>query len=516
MEILVSQHPATKYVVIFGIALLFSLLLTPFFSSLAYKLGMIDHPGGRHLHKSPTPRGVGIVLYFTFHLCCILVFAFPDFFSTTVHTNTLTHFTWWAYLFIATTVLVVSGLYDDRWSLKPYAKLSAQVLASCILFIGGTQFEGALGLHFPFLLNLLCTLVWFIILINAFNLIDGYDGLATGIAIIAAIGIAGTFLYRHLIIDTLILTAFVGSCLGFLRYNIHPAKVFLGDTGSMFLGIVLAAITLKTTSKGTALAAIWIPLLALGIPLFDTFLAIWRRLARKILSYLQRHQNIPGIMSCDTEHLHHRLLTLGVTPRNITAILYLANCALVIAGMTLLFVKDTSLALFFGTFLVGSFLCVRYTARRELRDSGRVIVAAFRSPESRILAATLYVCADMLVIGFVGMAVYFSSKHVLNYSISYNNLFHWWNVSVFILLLVFHVPYRFIITNEVPSPRSEWLLFLVSWLVFLLSLLLLNRDPSHYPVLLKTLSLGATIFCISLLRIIPRLVEDILKEKGHL
>ena len=158
------------------------------------------------------------------------------------------------------------------------------------------------GSNYPGYLNLVVTVAWILILVNAFNLIDGMDGLAVGLAVISSCGIAGSLLFRHLPGDALILIGLIGSCLAFLRYNYYPAKIFLGDSGSMFLGFTLATIALGTASKGTAMATIGIPLLAVGVPIFDTILAIWRRSVRGIMKISNKAFAEDMVMKPDLDH----------------------------------------------------------------------------------------------------------------------------------------------------------------------------------------------------------------------
>src|SRR5262249_46463291 len=136
------------------------------------------------------------------------------------------------------------------------------------------------GIQFPWWLDSILVVVWLLGVINAFNLIDGLDGLASGLACISAFGLCGIFMIEHLPGNVLILMGLIGACLAFLRYNLHPASIFLGDTGSMFLGFMLGTISLQTCTKNTFLLSMTIPMLVLGVPIYDTMLAIWRRSVR--------------------------------------------------------------------------------------------------------------------------------------------------------------------------------------------------------------------------------------------
>ena len=159
------------------------------------------------------------------------------------------------------------------------------------------------------------------------------DGLAAGIASIAAVGIGLSLVFRGSPGDVLLFLGLAGACLGFLRYNFHPASVFLGDAGSMFLGFTLAALSISTNSKGPFMAGLGMPLLAVGVPLFDVVLAVWRRTMRRMLSRGAGQGSGPGLDEADADHLHHRLLRKGHGQGQVAGLLYVATAALVAVGM---------------------------------------------------------------------------------------------------------------------------------------------------------------------------------------
>jgi UDP-N-acetylmuramyl pentapeptide phosphotransferase/UDP-N-acetylglucosamine-1-phosphate transferase len=354
-------------------------------------LGAIDEPGPRRIHKSPIPRGGGVAVFIGFYVAATSVFYFlPDVRETLIDRE------WWGVFSSGALLIVLVGVIDDLTDLRARYKLIGQIAASLVLFAGGIRFTGVLGLHFPLWLDGIATIAWFVLIINALNLVDGYDGLAAGLASIAALGIGGSFIYRHLPAEALIVCALIGSCVGFLRYNRYPASIFLGDSGSMFLGFTLAAVTISTASRGTGLAAIWLPILALGVPVFDTSLAVWRRLTRKILAYLREEEPGSGIMSADMDHVHHRLVRTGLAPRNVTATLYLANSAMVLIGMLALVFHDRAIGILSAGFGVGIFLLFRVVARVELWDSGLVIVHSLTKVNRPWIAIGSFLTLDSL------------------------------------------------------------------------------------------------------------------------
>ena len=264
-----------KYPILFFSGFLFTFLLTPWIRKIALKLDVTDKPDSRRIHDHPIPYGGGIAVFSGFHIACIVLFFIPwSPFSGIID------FIWWQNFFVVSFLLLIVGLIDDIWTIGPIVKLLCQIFIAALSFTYDIRIGNLLGFELPILIDLSLTVIWIVAIVNAFNLIDGMDGLAIGIAAISSCGIAGSLLFRHLPGDALILIALIGVCLAFLKYNYHPATIFLGDSGSMFLGLTLATVSISTASIGTAMASIGVPLLAMGVPVFDTVLAIWRRSVR--------------------------------------------------------------------------------------------------------------------------------------------------------------------------------------------------------------------------------------------
>ena len=291
-----------KYPAVFLAGLLAVWALTPLWRRLAPGWGFLDRPGRRKVHREPVPRGGGLAVFAGFHVACAVVFLFP----WQPFAGQLS-IAWWMRFLPVSAGVVLLGLLDDRLDLKPMVKLAGQVVVAAAAFESGIRLQNILGFAFPEWVDAIATIFWFVALMNAFNLIDGVDGLATGIALIAATGIGLSLVFRGVPGDVLLFLGLAGACLGFLRYNFHPANVFLGDTGSYFLGFTLAALSISTHSKASFMAGIGMPMLAVGVPLFDVVLAVWRRTMRRILSHASG-QAAPGLDEADAEHLHHRLL----------------------------------------------------------------------------------------------------------------------------------------------------------------------------------------------------------------
>lgn len=230
-------------------------------------------------------------------------------------------------LVIGSLVVGTVGAIDDIRGVGPWAKLGAQLLAACIAYAFGYRID-AINLPFVGELNLgiagpLVTIIWFLAITNAINLIDGLDGLAGGIALFACAANICLAIVNQSTLTIVMSTSLAGALLGFLRYNFYPASIFLGDAGSMFLGFVLAATSIvgATTKTSTAMT-ILMPVIALGVPIMDTLLAMLRRTAAR-----------QSIFSADRGHIHHRLLDLGLSHRRVVLTLYGSSVLLATAAI---------------------------------------------------------------------------------------------------------------------------------------------------------------------------------------
>jgi UDP-GlcNAc:undecaprenyl-phosphate GlcNAc-1-phosphate transferase len=303
-------------IVAFALAMVITALLTPLVRRLALAAGAVDEPGARRVHARRVPRmgGIAIVLGFFLPLVVLLLLrthAGLIFFSvgkTTVG------------LLLGSLCVVTIGLLDDLRGVGAKNKLLVQIAAAVIAFACGMRID---AVEIPFVgsfhlgwLSLPATVAWVVGIVNAINLIDGLDGLAAGVAFFACLtNFAIASLTGNVFI--LLVTASLGGALvGFLFHNFYPARIFMGDSGSMFLGFMLGAASLlgAATQKSPTLIAIIVPVLALGLPILDTLLAIARRfLARR------------SIFSADRGHIHHRLLDIGLTHRRAVLALYLLS-----------------------------------------------------------------------------------------------------------------------------------------------------------------------------------------------
>ncbi|MGE7121259.1 glycosyltransferase family 4 protein [Peribacillus sp. NPDC046944] len=288
------------------VAFFLSLLLTPFVGKLAFKLGATDKPNERKVHVKIMPRMGGLAIFLSF-LITVLVFT-DDFLGQLP-------------LLVGALVIILIGIADDIYELRAAPKFLGQILAALIIVLwGGLEVE---FINLPFFTDKLefgifsipITILWIVGIINAINLIDGLDGLAGGVSTIALVTIATMALIKGDLFVATIALIVIGSTLGFLKYNFHPAKIFMGDTGALFLGYIIAVLSLLGFKNVTMISLI-VPIIILGVPISDTFFAIIRRLVNK-----------QPISAADKSHLHHCLLNLGFTHKQTVILIYaLAAC----------------------------------------------------------------------------------------------------------------------------------------------------------------------------------------------
>lgn len=403
MENLLPVLHSAKYVAAFVAGLVLCLLITPLIRSLARRLGMVDQPDARRIHTIPTPRGGGLAILISFHLAMwgIVSLNWHQYFSNL-------DLVWWQAFLQASVMLAVVGFMDDKFGLSAWLKLAGQIFVASLMYVHGYGLENLFGIDVPEWLNYVGTLLWFVVLTNAFNLIDGLDGLASGLAMIAALGLAGSLLLRGFPGDTLPLLVLAGACLGFLHYNFNPASVFLGDTGSLFLGFALASMSLASSSKGTLLTALAVPLLAMGVPLYDTLLAVWRRSIRSFLPL--SNETVSSVrmrvMQADKDHLHHRILAQGFSQRRVAVILYALNVVLVIVALLLSGMKNRSVGVFLLALVAWAYVMFRHLSRIEVWETGRLFVKGFARPRRRSLVIAVYGVWDMLGIALAWSLVF--------------------------------------------------------------------------------------------------------------
>ncbi len=294
-----------NYVITFIIPILLSLILTPFVRRLAFRLNIVDHPNDRKVHKKVMPYLGGVAIYISFALSYLVTSRLTDFESTIIGNSIL----------IGGLIIVLTGSIDDAKDIRPKWKLLGQIIAAILpIYYGLTINEISL----PFMeegvyvgwFGIAITFLWIVGMTNAVNFIDGLDGLASGVSAISfgALFVVSMLLGNVMLAFTSLLL--IGAIIGFLPYNFYPARIFMGDSGSMFLGYTLALMSLLELKQVT-LVSFLVPIMILGIPLMDTFYAMIRR----------KLKGVP-ISSPDKNHLHHRFLHLGFSHRTSVLIIY--------------------------------------------------------------------------------------------------------------------------------------------------------------------------------------------------
>lgn len=420
-----------------GIAGVLSLILTPLARALMTRLGAVDQPDARRVNQVPIARGGGLAVICAFFLTFAMAWCvWPQVLTSSPF---LSYFPWFS---AAAGVLLVVGFLDDVRGLRPLVKLLAQVAAALILCYGGARFTlptawGAWAVS-PWVYVPL-TLVWYIGIINAFNLIDGLDGLSSGLAIIATAGLAGVLFVVSPGVMPITCFVLIGALLGFLRYNYHPATIFMGDTGSLFLGLLLATMTLVTRREDAFLLTMGFALLCIGMPLIDTTLAIIRRTLRYILRRVEGNASEGGIMVADRSHVHHRLLMWARGNQRLAVWgLYGLAISLVALGFVSLSLRLSQATVFLIGFFAFAAVILRAMTDVELWDAGRLITRQGARNGSRRLTVPLYVLADSLIMVGSFVLLGFLARHWLP-DLSegeWLHLFLWYSVPVVVALVL--------------------------------------------------------------------------------
>ncbi|MBP3950062.1 undecaprenyl/decaprenyl-phosphate alpha-N-acetylglucosaminyl 1-phosphate transferase [Bacillus sp. YZJH907-2] len=292
------------YILAFFVAFTVSLLSTPLVIKFAKAIGAVDQPDYRKVHKQVMPRMGGIA---------IIIGTIAGFLIVPVESPYITS------IIVGAGIIVIVGLLDDLYTLSAKYKLIGQLLAAGIVVMSGLRIE-LINLPFDvqiqlgFVLSAILTVLWIVAITNAINLIDGLDGLAAGVSTIALASILAMAILdgQYLVVPIAIIL--IGSILGFLPFNFNPAKIFMGDTGALFLGYAIAVISVMGLFKSVTVFSLVIPIIILAIPIFDTIFAIVRRILNK-----------KKISEPDKSHLHHCLLEMGFSHRKTVLIIYVVN-----------------------------------------------------------------------------------------------------------------------------------------------------------------------------------------------
>jgi UDP-GlcNAc:undecaprenyl-phosphate GlcNAc-1-phosphate transferase len=340
-----------------------SFILTRFVRNFATTRGWVSAPGSeRHLHSIPLPRLGGVAIFgaFVLSLAVALVVASyrPDLRFGSSQSVLVT-------ILGPGCLIFLLGLYDDVRSAGPYVKFSVQAIAATLLWLGGFRILDLPVLfgsrQFPWFVGLALTILWVLGITNAFNLIDGLDGLAAGSALFSTLVVFVVALLSHSSLVALMTIALTGAILGFLRFNFNPATIFLGDSGSLFIGFLLSALALEASQKAPTVIAVAIPVVSFGLPILETSLSVLRRL-------------IGGrpVFTADREHIHHKLLQLGLSHREVVIILYAVSALFGLLSLFLLWPTGSSLGLVLAVLGTGVWLGVQHLGYPEFGELRRV------------------------------------------------------------------------------------------------------------------------------------------------
>ncbi len=303
----------TPYLLMAASALMLAIGGTPVMRMVALRFGVVDKPAARKIHTHPVPLLGGAAIYIAF-IIVLVVLGDRRYVSEIVG------------IFIGATLVSLMGVVDDRWGLGSYVKLGGQLLAACILIYSGVQVQVWGGWF-----DILITIGWVVGITNAMNLLDNMDGLSGGIAMIAAAFFTLLAALSHQYLVGALAAALAGACAGFLVYNWNPARIFMGDTGSLFLGFLLAAVGIKLRFPSNSDTVTWmIPVLVLGLPIFDTTLVFISRLRRG-----KNPLTTPG-----KDHISHRLAHLTGSRREAVLLCFLLSGTV---GLTSIFMTQATL-----------------------------------------------------------------------------------------------------------------------------------------------------------------------------
>ena len=356
----------------FFLALFSAILLTRFVRDFAHARGWVAVPTHeRHLHSTPLPRLGGVAIFLSTSLCMGMIAIWglrhpqslaPAFLSTLVT------------IAVPASLVFLLGVYDDLRGAGPYFKFAVQGIAATMLYAGGLRI-----VHIPVIfgqrvlpsyVGLLCTVLWVLAITNAFNLIDGLDGLAAGCALFSTMVAFVVALFHGPTLVEVMTIALAGAIIGFLRYNFNPATIFLGDSGSLYIGFLLSALALHGAQKSPTIVAVAIPVVSFGLPILETSLSILRRL-------IGGHP----VFTADREHIHHKLLQHGLSHRQVVILLYGVSAGFAMLSLFLLWPTGSSLGLVLAVLGTGIWMGVQHLGYLEFGELARVAQRTLDQPQ---------------------------------------------------------------------------------------------------------------------------------------
>ncbi len=353
-------------------ALFSSFVLTRYVRDFANARGWVAAPSQeRHLHSSPLPRLGGVAIFLSFS-CCMGLAAVWALRHPQLHSP---HFLrTMSTIMVPGAIVFLLGVYDDLRGVGPYVKFTVQGIAATMLYAGGLRIVNIPVVFgdraLPWYVGLLFTVIWVLAITNAFNLIDGLDGLAAGSALFSTMVVFVVALLNGPNLVELMTLVLAGAILGFLRFNFNPATIFLGDSGSLFIGFLLSALALSGAQKAPTIVAVAIPIVSFGLPILETVLSVIRRL-------------ISGrpIFTADREHIHHKLLQHGLTHRQVVILLYGVSAVFAMLSLFLLWPTGSSLGLVLSVLGIGIWIGVQHLGYLEFGEIARVAHRTLDQPQ---------------------------------------------------------------------------------------------------------------------------------------
>jgi UDP-GlcNAc:undecaprenyl-phosphate/decaprenyl-phosphate GlcNAc-1-phosphate transferase len=347
------------------VSFLVSLVATPYIRNTFRRWNIVDDPDNhRKIHKESIPRVGGIAIA----LAYVVSFAALGISSLKAGTWMREHVWSATHLLPAVGLVFAVGLIDDLYQLKPWQKLLGQIVGALLAYQGGVHLDRVAGVDIPTFAAVPLTVFWLLACSNAFNLIDGVDGLAAGVGLFAALTTLVAALLGQNIALAFLIAPLVGGLIGFLRYNFNPASIFLGDCGSLFIGFLLGCYGALWAQKSATILGVTAPLMAMAIPLLDTSLAIARRFLRG-----------QPIFTADRAHIHHKLLAKGMSSRGVALILYAVGGVFAALSLLVTRVQDQYSGLVIVLFCVVTWVGIQHLGYLEFGTASRMLIGgAFR------------------------------------------------------------------------------------------------------------------------------------------
>ncbi len=490
-----------------------SLLLNRLMLVLAPRLGLMDDPGTRRIHSTPVPRAGGIAVWASFMLILVVGLS-----SGLLPQNNSISWGWLSAFAAGSGLLLVVGVIDDRNGVPALIKLAAHLIAALVFFLIHPVQSGIFPQDWPLWFDGILFVVWAVVLINAFNLIDGLDGLCGGLGALATVALGLLCLVNDRADAALLLFVMAGALAGFLKYNLNPARIFLGDAGSMLIGFFLATGASEAVGKKAVLGIILLPIAVAGVPLLDVLLAVWRRSAKRVFASLSGEQSADGIMSADSDHLHHRILRSVGSQRKAALILQVIAALVATLAFLPLFLGDRLMAFSLVAFIVIGLVGFRYMMKVELEHTGSVIHLAIKLPGPRRRIAAAFFAYDLLALMAASVAAILVETNFLVRGDDWTNLIKFliiFSVLGSVVLFAIKVHQRLWVRATLRDVLSLQLGLLCAALLSFAFFSMIYARLEWSAFRMAMISFVAAGICISMPRVMLALVRELALEARH-